>query len=331
MGWQIVGLCLSCLQKGCAVDNANLFRVSESRVRRIWETAATTKGIVEEWRSDLFAGAFLQFVSVPCKECARIVDPPLTELPLNTGQRRSERLPKVELPAVKAETTTRPKGKPKLTQPPKGKKPSEPKPPPRLRCNGMKQERKPKAPKVRLPKVEGAPQKTPLGDLGRSFVNDDPVFRSCEAWQIATGSANCEARTLPGWADYKYRRRAGFRGCSHLWCCHNAFRGGHAAPKSRSAAGSCANARCHAHGHADASHERPTDADAHASHAAHALNAAHAAHAVNAPHAAYAVNAPHAANAAHAARAAVLLSTEQHAALWLSYVQAVLRANFVSF
>ena len=46
MGWQIVGMCLSCLQKGCAVDNADLFRVSESQVRRIWETAATPKGIV---------------------------------------------------------------------------------------------------------------------------------------------------------------------------------------------------------------------------------------------------------------------------------------------
>ena len=48
MGWQIVGLCLSCLQEGCAVDNTDLFRVSESQVRRIWETAATPKGIVEE-------------------------------------------------------------------------------------------------------------------------------------------------------------------------------------------------------------------------------------------------------------------------------------------
>ena len=134
--------------------------------------------------------------------------------------------------------------------------------------------------------------------------------------------------SLPGWADYRYRRRAGFGGCSHLWCCHNAFRGGHAAPKSRPAAGSCANARCHTHGHAHASHEGPPDADAHASHAAHAVNAPHAAHAVNAPHA---ITAPLAANAAHAAHAAVLLSTEQHAALWLSYVQAVLRANFVSF
>ena len=167
--------------------------------------------------------------------------------------------------------------------------------------------------------------------VGRSFVNDDPVFRTCKAWQIATGPANCEARSLPGWADHRYRRRGGFEGCSHHWCCRNAFRGGHAAPKSRSAAGSCANARCHAYGHAHASHECPPDADAHASHAAHAVNAPHAAHAVNAPHAAYAVNAPHAANAAHAAHAAVLLSTEQHAALWLSYVQAVLRANFVSF
>ena len=77
--------------------------------------------------------------------------------------------------------------------------------------------------------------------------------------------------------------------------------------------------------------ERPPDADDHASHAAHAVNAPHAAHAVNARHAAYAVNAPHAANAAHAAHAAVLLSNEQHTALCLSYVQAELRAHFVSF
>ena len=62
MGWQNVGLCLSFLQKGCAVDNADLFGVSESQVRRIWETAATPKGIVEEWTSDLGAGAFLQLV-----------------------------------------------------------------------------------------------------------------------------------------------------------------------------------------------------------------------------------------------------------------------------
>ena len=306
--------------------------MSESQVRRIWETAATPKGIVEEWRSDLFAGAFLQFVSVPCKECACIVDPPLKELPLNTGQRRSERLPKVDLPEVKAEMTAKSKGKPKPKPPLKRKKPSEPKPPARLKRDGMKQESKPKAPKVRLPKVEGAPQKRPLEDLlaeALSMMTESsgPAKRG----KLQQALANCEARSLPGWGDYRYRRRGGFGGCSHLWCCHNAFRGGHAAPKSRSAAGSCANARCHAHGHAHASHERPPDADAHASHAAHAVTAPHAAHAVNAPHAAYAVNAPHAANAAHSAHAAVLLSTEQHAALWLSYVQAVLRANFVSF
>ena len=165
MGWQIVGLCLSCLQKGCAVDKADLFRVSESQVHRIWETAATPKGIVEEWRSDVFAGAFLQFVSVPCNECACIVDPPLKELPLNTGQRRSERLPKVELPAVKAEMTAKAKGQPKQKPPPKQKKPSEPKPPARLKRDGTKQESKPKAPKVRMPKVEGAPQKRPLEHL----------------------------------------------------------------------------------------------------------------------------------------------------------------------
>ena len=306
---------LSCLQKGCAVDNADLFRVSESQVRRIWETAATPKGIVEEWRSDLFAGAFLQFVSVPCKECACIVDPPLKELPLNTEQRRSERLREVELPAVKAEMTAKAKGQPKPKPPPKRKKPSEPKPPaPKARRDEARKQTE--GPEGKDAEGGGRTSKEAFGrPVGRSFVNDDPVFRTCETWQIATGPANCEARSLPGWADYRYRRRGGFGGCSHLWRCHNAFRGGHAAPKSRSAAGSCANARCHAHGHAHASHERPPDADAHASHAAHA---------VNAPNAAYAVNAPHAANAAHAAHAAALLSTEQHAALWLSYVQAVL-------
>ena len=159
-----MGLCLSCLQKGCAVDHADLFQVSEGQVRRIWETAATPTCIVEEWRSDLFAGAFLQFVSVPCKECAWIVDPPLKELPLNTGQRQSKPLPKAELLAVKAETAG-PKEKLKPNPPPKGKKLSEPKPPPRLKRKGIKQERKPKAPKVRLPKVVGAPQKRPLDDL----------------------------------------------------------------------------------------------------------------------------------------------------------------------
>ena len=153
MGWQIVGLCLSCLQKGCAVDNADLFRVCEGQVRRIWETAAAPNGIVEEWRSDLFAGAFLQFVSVPCKECACIVDPPLKELPLNTGQRRSDRLQKVELPAVKAETTAKPKGKPKQKPPPKREK--------TIRA-GMKQERKPEGPEGKAAKGGGRTRKRGL-------------------------------------------------------------------------------------------------------------------------------------------------------------------------
>ena len=139
--------------------------MSESQVRCIREAAATPKGIVEEWRSDLFAGAFLQFVSVPCKGCACSVDPALKELPLNTGQRRSERVPKVELPAERAETTAKPKEKPKPKPLPKEKKPSEPKPPACLQRDGMKQKSTPKAPKVWLPKVEGAPQKRPLEDL----------------------------------------------------------------------------------------------------------------------------------------------------------------------
>ena len=74
-------------------------------------------------------------------------------------------MPKVELPAVKAEMTTNSKGKPKLKPSPKRKKASEPKPPARVKRDRMNQESKPKAPKVRLPKVEGAPQKRPLEDL----------------------------------------------------------------------------------------------------------------------------------------------------------------------
>ena len=161
MGWQIVGLCLGCLQKGCAVDNADLFPGSAA----FGKLLLPRKDIVEEWRSDLFAGAFLQFVPVPCKECACINQPQLKELPLDTGQRRSERLPKVDQPAVKAEMSAKRKEKPKPKPPPKGKKPSEPKPPARLKRDEMKQESKPKAPKVGLPKMERTPQQRPLEDL----------------------------------------------------------------------------------------------------------------------------------------------------------------------